>query len=87
MKYRARIGGFPEDEFVEVWENGLQMLPDPHRDEFSGGVFDEFVEGLMIDDVDDRAAHNRFDRFEILNHAGSRAVILQRAANCNFETI
>lgn len=65
----------------------LEMLPDPHHDVFRGRIFDDVVKREVIQNVDDFAMNDPFDRIEILDHAARRSFGLDRAADGNVEPV
>ena len=83
----AAIGGLPKDELVQSAEVRCKAFPHPLGDVFSGGIVDQIVERLMIQQVDDFASDHLLDHVEILDHPASRTFRLERTAHGNLQPV
>ena len=83
----ATIGGLPKDELVQSLETRGKALPHPLDDVFGGGIVDQIIEGLMIQQVDDFTADHLLDHVEILDHPASRTFRLEGAAHGNLQPV
>src|SRR5580658_8199449 len=63
------------------------MLPDPKEQVLRGWIFDEVVEVLVVEPVDDPFGHDAFDFIEILDHAARRPFGLDRPGDGDFQTV
>jgi hypothetical protein len=63
------------------------MLPDPKEQVLRGWVFDDVVEVLVVEPVDDAFGDDAFDFIEILDHASRRPLRLDRPADGDFQTV